>query len=403
MSAPEATTIQEEPPVEDSGVGGEGSTETAPLVTDTTKDTAVIENGTNEGGIQNENGVENEKSANSTESNDVNGEAPKEGGDSEKENEVPEQEVRNETENGAPQEADDAAPKEVVDNAPQEADDTVPKEVTDSAPQEADDTAPKDTENKEIVNGVSKEVGSNEEDVKTTEEPETIDNKTTKDSEEREEKDGSDERVETNEPVQGTEKENGDDSGDAAQDIEMEETKEEDSEKDDTEEPKTPTGRRKKKKYAETLEAESAHIRPESDSKRARKSFSAYSYQPENFKDEAHATDSTPNMVIPKGRGATLKDIPSTKKKIERYKVGEPLLKEAHKLLYGGPGGISGKGPIKASAIKGNLLEFSGYLPPENEDATEEEKEEQREKEEKIHVSSHCFSAHHWFGVLTNN
>merc|ERR1719223_2701846 len=160
------------------------------------------------------------------------------------------------------------------------------------------------------------------------------------------------EEVKTKSKENGTEDQNKDD------DAEMQDAKDEENAQDDAEETKTP---RKRKKYAETLAKESAHILPESDSKRSRRSISANSYQPENFKDESLSSD--PKLAIPKGRGTALRDIPATKSKITSFKLGDPILKEAHKLLYGGPGGITGKGRTKPGSVKGNVLQFTGYLP----------------------------------------
>ena len=242
-----------------------------------------------------------------------------------------------------------------------------------------------------------KETDDPKEDVnKETEAPKEAEDKETENPKESEQKDKPDEEVETETKEDATEdtkddakesdkeEEAGDDgSGD---DAEMQDAKEEENESEET---KTP---RKRKKYAETLVKESAHILPVSATKRSRKSVSASSYQPENFKGAGvHATD--PNLAIPKGRGTALKDISAVRNKIASCKQGDPILKEAHKVLYGGPGGITGKGKVKVSLIKGNILEFTGFLPivEDNEDATEEEKEEIAENEERIHVSSLFF------------
>ena len=114
-------------------------------------------------------------------------------------------------------------------------------------------------------------------------------------------------------------------------DAEMQDAKEEENESEET---KTP---RKRKKYAETLVKESAHILPVSATKRSRKSVSASSYQPENFKGAGvHAAD--PNLDIPKGRGTALKDISAVRNKITSCKQGDPILKEAHKFCTVDPG-----------------------------------------------------------------
>ena len=198
------------------------------------------------------------------------------------------------------------------------------------------------------------------------------------------------EEVKTKSKENGTEDQKEDDDENKDEDAEMQDAKDEENAQDDAEETKTP---RKRKKYAETLAKESAHILPESDSKRSRRSISANSYQPENFKDESLSSD--PKLAITKGRGTALRDIPATKSKITSFKLGDPILKEAHKLLYGGPGGITGKGRTKPGSVKGNVLQFTGYLPAveDNANATEEEKKAIEENEEKIHVSSNLCSA----------
>lgn len=119
--------------------------------------------------------------------------------------------------------------------------------------------------------------------------------------------------------------------------------------------------------------------------KRARKSTALNSYSPTNFKTESEPVSAS-KKPIPFGRGTKLKDIPSVKANVDEIKTSDPVLHKAFRLLYGGPGGIVGRGPLNKKELKKNLLEFSGYLPPltDTEGLTEEEKEKVEDQEDQL-------------------
>jgi hypothetical protein len=94
--------------------------------------------------------------------------------------------------------------------------------------------------------------------------------------------------------------------------------------------------------------------------KRARKTLVAYA--PEDF------TKVDRSVQIHPGRGAKIGSIKAVRANIEANK-DVALADLAHKLLFGG-----NKKPPK-DAVRGNIFEFSGYLPPKPKDATEKELE----------------------------
>jgi hypothetical protein len=102
--------------------------------------------------------------------------------------------------------------------------------------------------------------------------------------------------------------------------------------------------------------------------KRARKTLEAY--VPVDFTK----VDRSVNII--QGRGSKIGDLRAVRESIEGSK--DPAVAElAHKFLFGG-----NKKPPKDSAIKANLLAFSGYLPPKPDGVTEKELEAMDKKVE---------------------
>lgn len=151
------------------------------------------------------------------------------------------------------------------------------------------------------------------------------------------------------------------------------------------------TKKRIRKGTAALIKEAEAYTTPEA--KRSRKSLTTF--EPEDY-------TKTPTKIkeikIPEGRGTKLRDIPSVASKVNEYKVTDPILQKAYRLLYGGTGGIIGRGRgLIKKDLKKNLLEFSGYLPPlvSTEGLSEEEKgrieEREDELEEKFATKAHQF------------
>ncbi|XP_076923400.1 uncharacterized protein LOC143585514 [Bidens hawaiensis] len=70
--------------------------------------------------------------------------------------------------------------------------------------------------------------------------------------------------------------------------------------------------------------------------------------------------DATKEFHILKGRGTVLKDIPNVSYKLSKIKVVDDTLKLLHTILFGRRG--------KAAQVKSNILQFSGFVWPENEE-----------------------------------
>jgi hypothetical protein len=112
--------------------------------------------------------------------------------------------------------------------------------------------------------------------------------------------------------------------------------------------------------------------------KRARKTLVAYA--PEDF------TKVDRSVQIHPGRGLKIGSLKAVRASVEASK-DHALAELAHKLLYGG-----NKKPVK-DAVKGNILEFSGYLPPKPKDVTPKELEAMDKKlEVRWGVSCHVGS-----------
>ena len=106
--------------------------------------------------------------------------------------------------------------------------------------------------------------------------------------------------------------------------------------------------------------------------KRRRKTSSAAAYKPDDFSEKK------PKAAM-KGRGDSLRDIPSTKASIESYKLNSEAMLIAYRFLFV----TRGKIPVTARA---QLLDFSGYIPDIDDD---EDKDDPKlvQQEEIIEVS----------------
>lgn len=83
--------------------------------------------------------------------------------------------------------------------------------------------------------------------------------------------------------------------------------------------------------------------------KRKRKSYSESAFEPEDF-----TMKEQPSVRIIKGRGKTLKDMPSV---VESIKRSSDDITFAHRFLYGKRGG-----KLSKKEMTSNILAFSGYL-----------------------------------------
>lgn len=121
---------------------------------------------------------------------------------------------------------------------------------------------------------------------------------------------------------------------------------------------------------------------PSGRTKRARKSLTHF--EPEDHvAAAAKKKGSKGSLDVPKGRGTALAGIPSIVSNVEKTKANDAILSKAYRLLYGGPGGILGRGKIP-KVNKASFLEFSGYLPPLEKDMSAEEKELMEKREDEL-------------------
>ncbi len=81
----------------------------------------------------------------------------------------------------------------------------------------------------------------------------------------------------------------------------------------------------------------------------------------------------TPIVHIIKGRGEKLKDMPAVKASIEKYSNNSEEMNVAHRLLY------TTRGKAAKREMKGNILEFSGFLKdaPKDYDAKKLDEEDE--------------------------
>ncbi|XP_076949050.1 DEK domain-containing chromatin-associated protein 3-like isoform X2 [Bidens hawaiensis] len=92
--------------------------------------------------------------------------------------------------------------------------------------------------------------------------------------------------------------------------------------------------------------------------------------------------DATKEFHILKGRGTVLKDIPNVSYKLSKKKVVDDTLKLLHTILFGRRG--------KAALVKSNILQFSGFVWPENEEKHKLKVKEKLDKLNKEKLLEFC-------------
>lgn len=129
----------------------------------------------------------------------------------------------------------------------------------------------------------------------------------------------------------------------------------------------TPTP--KKKKGEKMMGLDYADITSLSSGKRTRRSATRLS-------PEALDTPNKKEFFVPVGRGVKLEDIEDVKARIKATKRDDPVLKDAHSLLF------TIRGRPKRNLIKTHILQFSGYLMPKSNDSKSDDDEGIDEKSE---------------------
>ncbi|XP_076941911.1 DEK domain-containing chromatin-associated protein 2-like isoform X2 [Bidens hawaiensis] len=92
--------------------------------------------------------------------------------------------------------------------------------------------------------------------------------------------------------------------------------------------------------------------------------------------------DAAKEFHILKGRGTVLKDIPNVSYKLSKKKVVDDNLKLLHTILFGRRG--------KAAQVKSNILQFSGFVWPENEEKHKLKVKEKLDKLNKEKLLEFC-------------
>ncbi|KAJ0936427.1 hypothetical protein HanRHA438_Chr03g0130921 [Helianthus annuus] len=92
--------------------------------------------------------------------------------------------------------------------------------------------------------------------------------------------------------------------------------------------------------------------------------------------------DSTKEFHILKGCGTALKDIPNVAYKLSKRKANDDTLKLLHTILFGRRG--------KALQVKSNILQFSGFVWPDNEEKHKLRVKEKLDKLNKEKLSEFC-------------
>jgi hypothetical protein len=118
---------------------------------------------------------------------------------------------------------------------------------------------------------------------------------------------------------------------------------------------------------------------PEGRAKRVRKSVEQW--EPEGGKKRKSLEEL--EVIIPKGRGTTLGDIPFLKQAISQNKDSE-LLALAHRFVFGTKGRVHiPKGHKEMEILRSHLFKFSGYLPVGGGDV-DKDKLEKMESEQEV-------------------
>ena len=110
-------------------------------------------------------------------------------------------------------------------------------------------------------------------------------------------------------------------------------------------------------------------------SKRRRRSSQTSPYQPEDFKRATNA------VQIFRGRGDKLGDIESVKESIDKYARTSEEMTAAHKFLFS-------RGRVPRNQIKGNILEFSGFLKYFDEEKHDKAKVEKEDEDAEVRFVS---------------
>jgi hypothetical protein len=110
--------------------------------------------------------------------------------------------------------------------------------------------------------------------------------------------------------------------------------------------------------------------------KRLRRSSQTVTYQPEDFKSVTHT------VQIFRGRGTKLKDLEAVRTSIDRFTRTSEEMHNAHRFLF------TMRGKVPQAQVKGNILEFNGFLKYFDKDKVEKEAMDKEDEEAEVGLLS---------------
>lgn len=126
-----------------------------------------------------------------------------------------------------------------------------------------------------------------------------------------------------------------------------------------------------KKKRGRKPKTESPAITPDPN-KRLRRSSQTVTYQPEDFKSVTHT------VQIFRGRGTKLKDLEAVRTSMDRFTRSSEEMHNAHRFLF------TMRGKVPQAQVKGNILEFNGFLKYFDKDKVEKETMDKEDEEAEV-------------------
>jgi len=225
--------------------------------------------------------------------------------------------------------------------------------------QDSTEDVKEEADKKEILKTKEDEVNDKEKETPNEQDPET-------EEEAEEEEKVIETKAEDKENGESPKQEENDNEGD-------------DNGNDDEKKTETPRKRGRKKK---TLGLDTADFTPLSTGKRTRKTANRLSPELGGDASTPNGSSTSKKFEVSTGRGVALESIELVKAKIKATKKDNPVLKEAHALVF------SIRGRPKVNLIKSHLLQFSGYLPPLKTGAKKRDEHEDEEIETKASIKA---------------